>query len=184
MPNYVRARQHGGTFFLTFVTHARRRFLTEPLAIECVTNAYRETCWRYRFHLHAFCMMPDHLHVLVTLPHGDADFSKRCSFFKSAFTRTYLAAGGQDGVRNTSRYRSGEAAVWQRRFWEQTIGGDEDFQRHFDYIHFNPVKHGLVTRPEEWIWSTFERYKQKGWYNADWGEVEPRTIATLESVGE
>ena len=156
----------------------------QSLGIECLISAYNVTLRRYRFHLHAFCVLPDHLHVLATLPKNDWDFSKRCRVFKSMFTRAYLAAGGGDGTRNVSRYRSGEAAVWQRRFWEHTIRDDEDFRRHFDYIHYNPVKHGLVILPEDWEWSTFRRYARKGWYEADWGEAEPRTTAALNGAGE
>lgn len=184
MPNYLRAKNPGGTFFLTFVSHDRRPFLTDDLAIDCIFNAYREIVRRRRFLLHAYCVLPDHIHVLVTLPRRDTDFPTRCRAFKSAFTRAYVRAGGKEGQRNVSRYRSGEAAVWQRRYWEHSIRNQHDFQRHFDYIHFNPVKHGLVREPEEWEWSTFRRYALRGWYEASWGKAEPRNLSNLESMGE
>ena len=184
MPTYIRAKNPGGTFFLTFVSHKRRRFLKDSLALECLQDAYQVTVRRRRFLLRAYCVLPDHIHVLVTLPRGDDDFPTRCSAFKGAFTRAYLRAGGEEGQRNVSRYRSGEAAVWQRRYWEHAIRNQRDFERHFDYIHFNPVKHGLVREPGEWEWSTFRRYTLRGWYEADWGKTEPRNIRALESVGE
>ena len=91
---------------------------------------------------------------------------------KSEFTKQYLKVGGQEGRRNDSRKRTKEAAVWQRRFWERTIRDAEDLARHIDYIHFNPVKHGYVTRPCDWKWSSFYRYLRRGYYSLDWGDVE------------
>ncbi|MCG8604144.1 hypothetical protein MJD09_03980 [bacterium] len=86
---------------------------------------------------------------------------------KGIFTKRYLAAGGKDGPRNESRQRKGEAAVWQRRFWEHLIHDEED------YIHYNPVKHGYVEKPQEWKWSSFHRYLKLGHYPDDWGVGEP-----------
>jgi putative transposase len=66
------------------------------------------------------------------------------------------------------RNRTGEPALWQRRYWEHTIRDETDFERHVDYIHFNPVKHGLVTRVSDWPYSPFHRYVQQGLLPADW----------------
>ena len=71
-----------------------------------------------------------------------------------------------------------ETGIWQRRFWEHAIGDDADFERHVDYIHFNPVKHGYVTRVCEWPYSSFHRYVKNASLPADWGgdlaEIEGR----------
>lgn len=69
-----------------------------------------------------------------------------------------------------SRQKRGEAAIWQRRFWEHTIWNDEDLAKHVDYIHFNPVKHGLVKQVKDWRWSSFHRYVREGFYDLDWGQ--------------
>ena len=61
-----------------------------------------------------------------------------------------------------------EAAIWQRRFWEHTILDDDDLHNHFDYIHYNPVKHGLVSDPADWPWSSFLRFVKSGYYSQDW----------------
>ncbi len=61
------------------------------------------------------------------------------------------------------------AAIWQRRFWEHQIRDELDMERHVDYIHFNPVKHGLVAAASEWPYSTFNRFVRVGIYAADWG---------------
>ena len=73
-----------------------------------------------------------------------------------------------------------ESLVWQRRFWEHTIRDDRDWRNHMDYIHFNPVKHGLVTRPCDWPWSSFRRMVDKGWYEPGWGNLEPVEISAMD----
>jgi putative transposase len=109
-------------------------------------------------------ILPDHLHLVMTLPLGDANFSTRLSLIKRRFT-TALA---QAGV-HISRHRNGERALWQRRFWEHTIRDDTDFERHVDYVHFNPVKHQLVERVCDWPYSSFHHYVQRGLLPLDWG---------------
>ncbi len=67
-----------------------------------------------------------------------------------------------------ARHRNGEPALWQRRYWEHTIRDGEDFERHVDYVHFNPVRHGLVSRVRDWPHSSFHRYVQHGLLPDDW----------------
>ena len=81
----------------------------------------------------------------------------------------YLEAGGQEGYRSESRQRRKERGVWQRRFWEHTVKDESDLERHFDYIHYNPVKHGLVESPRDWPYSSFHRWVRLGVYPNDWG---------------
>ncbi len=80
MPNYIRLREEGGTFFFSVVTHERRAFLTEPLARQCLRAAWRETQSRYPFELVAVCLMPDHIHAIWALPDEDTDYDKRWNF--------------------------------------------------------------------------------------------------------
>jgi putative transposase len=61
-----------------------------------------------------------------------------------------------------------EKGIWQRRYWEHAILDDADFERHVDYIYYNPVKHGLVTRVGDWLHSSFHRYVEQGILPADW----------------
>ncbi len=91
--------------------------------------------------------LPEHLHCIWRLPEGDRDYSKRWRLIKGMFSKRYLKAGGKEGTRNQSRLRKREAAIWQRRYWEHQIRDDEDFETHFDHIHFNPVKHAHVRQP-------------------------------------
>jgi putative transposase len=92
--------------------------------------------------------------LLWTLPDGDADFSGRWNRIKGLFAKRYLAAGGTSTMSNTSRQRKGEVTLWQRRFWEHCLRDETDFRRHLDYLHFNPVKHGHVLCPGDWLWSS------------------------------
>lgn len=94
---------------------------------------------------------------------------------KRLFTKSYLATIGPGANRNESREKKQEAAIWQRRYWEHLIRDEQDLHNHFDYIHYNPVKHGLVDRAVSWKWSSFHRYVKMGWYAADWGHgFEPK----------
>jgi len=103
---------------------------------------------------------------------------------KGPFSRYHRDAGGFESMRNASRNRKGEAAVWQRRFWEHLVRDEEDFERHFDYIHYNPVKHGLAERPRDWPWSSFHRYVKAGYFTDNWGSAEPANIRGMVDLGE
>src|ERR1700751_3431494 len=106
----------------------------------------------------------------MTLPEGDIDFPNRWRLIKRRFTDAVVKSGT-----SVSRLRNGEVALRQRRYWEHTIRDDKDFERHIDYIHFNPVKHGLVERVRDWPYSSFHRYVSEGILPEDWagdmGEV-------------
>jgi putative transposase len=106
--------------------------------------------------------------MLMTLPKGDADFSIRVTNLKSAFTREYLANGGAEQDRSESRVRQRARGVWLKRFWEHTIRDGDDLLRHFNYIHYNPVKHKYAGCPHAWPHSSFNRFVAEGRYAAEW----------------
>jgi REP-associated tyrosine transposase len=111
----------------------------------------------------AVVVLPDHLHAIFTLPNGDVDFSGRWRRIRGHFS-SYMVTAGYF----TRRHPNGDYALWQRRFWEHTIRDDKDFARHVDYIHFNPVKHGLVSPVSDWPHSSFHRYVRQGLLPEDW----------------
>jgi putative transposase len=113
-------------------------------------------------------LLPDHLHMIWRLPPGDADFSTRWSVIKRSFTRGWLASGGAEGSISDSRRRNRRRGVWQRRFWERCMRDPDDLNRHIDYVHYNPVKHGLVRCPHAWEWSSFHRWVRDGYYEPHW----------------
>jgi putative transposase len=162
MVAYRRNRLAGGKFFFT-LTLADRRSTVLVDHIDSLRAAFRETRRERPFRIDAVVILPDHLHALLALPDGDADFPGRWRRIKGYFSSRLL----QESV-NIKRYSRGELALWQRRYWEHTIRNDEDFARHVDYIHFNPVKHGLVKRVVDWPHSSFHLYVRRGTLPQDW----------------
>jgi putative transposase len=102
------------------------------------------------------------------MPEGNRDFSTRWWLIKSTFSRNVVAGEPVSDSRVAKR----ERGIWQRRYWEHTIRDEDDFARHIDYVHINPVKHGLVTRVGDWPYSSFHRMVRLGIYPEDWaGDV-------------
>jgi putative transposase len=161
----------GGMFFLTLVTFDRHPLLDSPVALANLRAAFRAVRSRHPFQIWAAAILPDHLHVLIELPRGDADFSTRVAQVKARFSRTFAVDAGKRvtlASPGPSRRRRRECTIWQRRFWEHTIRDDRDLDRHMDYIHYNAVKHGLATCPHAWSASSFDRWVRVGRYPADW----------------
>ena len=166
MADYRRFFAPGGTFFFTLVTFRRRPLFRSPLARRVLRAAISETRRRRPFDMPGVVLLADHLHCLWTLPDGDADFSTRWRKIKEAFTRAFLAAGGREAEAPAGQRRKGQRGLWQQRFWEHTIRDEDDFGRHLDYIHFNPVKHELARCAHDWPYSSFHDWVRRGVYDA------------------
>ena len=159
---YRRNRLPGGTFFFTATLRDRTsRILVEK--VEPLREAFRTVRRQHPFRIDAIVVLPDHLHTIWTLPPGDDDFPGRWRAIKSAFTHAVVKSGLP-----VARNQKGEYALWQRRYWEHTVADDVDFQHHVDYIHFNPVKHGLVEKAVDWPYSSFHHYVRQGILERDW----------------
>ena len=165
--NYRRSLVPGATFFFT-VTLADRGASTLTDRVDLLRASYRRVARSLPFETIAICVLPDHLYALWQLPPSDADFSARWSWIKSAFSRDMSASMQRSDSKRSKR----EKGIWQRRFWEHQIRDEDDLERHVEYIHFNPVKHGLVSRVADWPHSSFHRYVQSGRLAADWGGVD------------
>jgi putative transposase len=167
MVRYRRNFVPGGTYFFT-VTLADRSSSCLVDYVDALRAAFR-VCRRERpFAIDAIVILPDHLHAIFTLPQGDADFSARWRRIKGRFSSHMIALGAFIKRRSNKDF-----ALWQRRFWEHTIRNEDDFARHVDYIHFNPVKHGLVGRVRDWPYSSFHQYVRRGLLPDDWaGDVD------------
>jgi putative transposase len=172
MPDYRRNRVEGGTYFFTLALADRGSDLLvqEAAALRASVSRVRA---RYPFNIDAWVVLPEHLHSVWTLPDGDADFSTRWGLIKRGLSARI--AKGEN--RSASKIFKGERGIWQRRFWEHTMRDEADFVRHINYVHFNPVKHGLVGNAKDWPFSSFRRAVARGEYPADWGGRE-------EGVGE
>ena len=130
------------------------------------------------FRVDAIVILPDHLHTIWTLPDSDPDFSTRWKRIKASFSRNYPGCIIEDI--SESMHRKKEKGIWQRRFWEHVICDQADYNRHCDYIHYNPVKHGLVNSPLEWKYSSFRKFVEKGLYGQDWGRSVIKELLEMD----
>jgi putative transposase len=184
MSCYKRWMLPGSTYFFTLVTYERRPIFDEE-TVPLLGKVLREVRASYPFSTLAMVVLPDHLHCVWSLPSVDADFSTRWKIIKRKFTFLWLRLGANDVEVSQARRERGEHGVWQRRFWEHLVRDEQDLERCCDYIHFNPVKHGLATRPGAWRWSTFSRFVRAGDYAPDWGLAEPRSFTNgFDGLGE
>lgn len=170
MGDYRRAYQQGGCYFFTQVTYQRQPIFSDVQNVEKLKSAFRAVMQVRPFTIEAIVILPDHLHCIWQLPAGDDNFSERWRQIKRHFSLHF------DAPKNTR----GEKLIWQRRFWEHVIRDELDWNNHFDYIHYNPVKHGYVLRPADWAHSSFAKAVAKGWCMPDWGESSPKNLDKLD----
>ena len=157
MSNLRRYNQVGFTYFTTSVTFDRNPFLIEN--IDLFYSALARAKELFDFEVPAWVVPPEHFHFLIF--QRSTDLSRVLKGFKQGFGLLY---------RQRLRIRAGK--VWQLRFWDHIIRDEEDFNRHVDYIHYNPVKHGYVRRPIDYPHSSFREYVKEGLYRPDWGVKE------------
>lgn len=165
MSGYIRHIAPGATYFFT-LTLADRSSDLLVREIDRLRSSYAMVRSTHSFETVAICVLPDHLHALWRLPDGDADFALRWQQVKRRFSSEMAAIP----VR-ASLARKREKGIWQRRFWEHRIRDENDLARHIDYIHWNPVKHGLVPRVADWPHSSFHRWVKRGDLPVSWGLV-------------
>jgi putative transposase len=167
MTDYRRNRVPGGTYFFT-VNLADRRNDLLTRHIELLRASVKKARAIKPFHIDGRVVLPEHMHCIWTLPNHDTDFSSRWRIIKTEFSK-HTPPGE---TISSSRATKGERGIWQRRFWEHTIRDDTDYAAHLDYIHFNPVKHQLVTHAAQWTYSSFHRCAAKGLHPPDWSATK------------
>jgi putative transposase len=168
MPNYRRVRVAGATYFFTVKLADRSSsLLTDRIAD--LRTAFAETRAALPFRCDAAVILPDHLHMIWTLPAGDADFSTRWRLIKTGFTKST----GRTGPRSASKRAKREAGLWQRRFWEHLVRDETDLTHHLRYCWANPVKHGLVEHPADWPHSSIHRDIRLGRVDPEWTATTP-----------
>ena len=155
MVQYRRNRVAGGTYFFT-VTLRDRRGDALVRHIDVLRTAWHLARERVPHEVLAVVVLPEHLHAVIRMAEGTADYSRLWQEIKKGFTRRLP-------------HQPGAASPWQPRFWEHTLRDERDVQAHIDYVHINPVKHGWVTRVADWPHSSFHRYVRVGLLPADWG---------------
>ena len=176
MPDYRRAWHPGGTYFFTVNLLERRDNDLLTRHINTLREVVQSVRLRHPFIIHGWVVLPEHLHCVIELPENDQDFSTRWRLIKSDFSK----ALPKDERRSEVRVKRGERGIWQRRFWEHLIRDEADFRAHMDYVHFNPVKHGLVKCVKDWPYSTFHRLVEQGVYPLDWAGVVDSSLDCSE----
>ena len=173
MVQYRRAQYKGGTFALTFTLNDRSaNLLVEHF--DLFKSSYLWVKQNRPFETVAFVVLPDHVHLIWSLPLDDADYSTRVRLIKRLFTRQIMKSGVMFGKRS-----NGERSCWQRRFWEHQVRDEQDLQNQVDYIHYNPVKHGFVKCVKDWPYSSFHRYVREEKLPLDWGGDFPGHIDSV-----
>ncbi len=163
MPEYRRLWVPGGIYaFTANLADRSRRLLADHFDVlrdaACIVRR------RHPFEIVSWVVMPNHLHAVWRLPDGDRDFALRWMLIKQSFSRAMPA---HERI-TASRLRRGERGIWQRRYWERLVRSERDLQNCIDYIHFNPVKHGLVLRAVDWPYSSFHQFFRDGSLPEDW----------------
>ncbi len=161
---YRRAIFPGATYFFTVNLHNRKsQLLTRE--INKLRFSFKKAMYFYPFSIEGIVILPDHLHLIMSLPEGDADYALRWNMIKGTFSKTISQTESISQARRKKR----ERGIWQRRFWEHLIRDNADFEHHMDYIHYNPVKHGYVNTPRDWPYSSIHKYIQRSVLPEDWG---------------
>ena len=164
MPDYRRAWRPGGTYFFTInlLHRAGNDLLIRHIDdLRAVIHRVRSA---HPFKINGWVVLPDHMHCIITLPEGDADFALRLRLIKSGFSKAIPPVEWRSSVRE----QRGKRGIWQRRYWEHLIQDEADFSAHLDYVHINPLKRGLVERVADWPYSTFHHLVDEGVYPLDW----------------
>lgn len=159
MPYYRRYFIPNALVFITFVTHQRTPHFASPQHLALFWDILKNVQCIHPFHLIAYVILPDHIHWIMRMPEDQPDFSVVMKSIKWNYTASYQKKFSvQPGTR-----------IWQNRYWDHIIRDERDMERHFDYIHWNPVKHGYVQQPECWAQSSYRFWQEKGYYEPGWG---------------
>lgn len=155
-------------YFITCVTAGRRPLFHDHNNLHLLKATLRAAKEIHPFKMRAYVFLPDHFHFLVRV-WETTDISKLLHSLKRNFTLNYKEARGINS----------RVQLWQKGFWDHVIRNDVDYVSHVNYIHYNPLKHGLVTKPADYGYSSFHEYVRRGWYDLEWGSVEPEEIKEM-----
>lgn len=162
MVQYRRNLLPGGTYFFTQTLYNRKtNYLTTH--IDLLRIAIKKAQQKMPFSIIAIVILPDHIHAIWKLPIDDSNYAGRWRLIKSYFSQLLIK---QDVL--LFKNSRGEYNLWQKRYWEHTIKNEADLEVHINYIHYNPVKHKLVSSPEDWPYSSFHLYIRKNILPPNW----------------
>lgn len=171
MSNYRRLFIPNTYLFLTLSTNFRRPILIDN--IDILRQSFENTKEIYNFELYASVILPDHMHMLIRPDKTDM-YPKIIHAIKYSFSKK-LQNGGiviPPYKLSNSKLTKGDKGIWQRRYYEHTIRDEDDLCKHLDYIHYNPVKHGLSQNVKDWEFSSFHKFVKMNNYEPDWGTYD------------
>ena len=133
-------QKSGGFHFITFSCSRRQPLLGSNAAYGAFEHELEAVRKRYGLVVAGYVLMPEHVHLLVGEP-----------------LKASLAIALQVIKQQTSRKlkRRGQARFWQRRYYDFNVHNERKRIEKLRYMHRNPVKRGLVEKPEDWPWSSF-----------------------------
>ena len=166
--DYRRVWHPGGTYFFTVNLLQRKGNDLLIRHIQPLKESIKTVKANHPFQIHGWVVLPEHMHCLVELPENDNDYATRIRLIKIGFSKAIPKTERRSAI----RIKRGERGVWQRRYWEHLVRDEADFQAHLNYVHYNPVKHGLVKQVKDWPYSTFHRWVRQGVYPLDWAGYE------------
>ena len=169
MSQYIRSHTKGATYFFTLVSYNRRRIFCEDDFLQAFKKSIKQVQQQYPFEIIAWVQLPDHIHCIWRMPTNDANYSMRWSQIKRLTTQACPRYHLPIDDLSRSKVKRNERGIWQRRFYEHEIKNEADFIRYMNYLHYNPIKHGLVKMVVHWPYSSFHRYVKQGSYAQDWG---------------
>ena len=170
MSNYKRffSKDYNIVFF-TIVTNNRIPVLINNIEILRKSILYAKG--KYFFEIVSCVVLNDHIHLILKLQNTN-DYPEIIRLIKYYFSIHIKNGGHADALPTLQNFGSKrnkrEKGVWQRRYWEHTIRDEADFNKHIDYIHYNPVKHGYVKMAKDWEYSSFHRFVKDGYYDENW----------------
>ena len=169
MPNYLRYYVENSMVFITVVTYNRQPILIDN--INLLRQSLKDS--RYNFNIIAGVVLPEHFHILIK-PENIKELPKIIFSIKYRFSRNI----GGIGIPPYELKRKGERKIWQSRYYDHIIRNEKDLEKHIDYIHYNPIKHGFVTKAIDYPFSSFEKFVSQGYYDKDWCNFEDKNKIT------
>ena len=168
MPTYHQFYVPNVTVAFTLVTYNRSPIFSNTQVAELFLNLLNKITNQFHYECIAYSLLPDHIHLLIQLSQENPNFSLPIRELKRLFSVSYKRLNPLLPLPNSSRQKHHETTIWQRRFWDHVIEDERDLERHLNYIHFTPVKHGFADNPTQWPWSSYSNYLEKGYYPKEW----------------
>jgi putative transposase len=159
-----RFQQSKQSHFVTFTCYRRRLGLNSPEACDLFVWTLEHMRRRFSMCIYGYVAMPEHVHLLVSEPQPGL-LADAIHYLKLSFAK-----------------RLGAGVFWQKRYYDRNVRDEREFGEKLRYIHRNPVKRGLVQKPEDWKWSSFRHYalREKGVVEieSEWTARERERAAT------